>query len=115
MLGDRAEVEREIEELARKLGGGWRIEQNVMPVVVLTIVEAKRLAARQGTAAEVLKAMAEDGQLAEDVLIYLEAGMRDEWDCNLHDAGELGFGPPELALAARTGKIMAEYQQKEKA
>jgi hypothetical protein len=64
------------------------------------------------TAAAILKAMAEDGQLAEDVLTYLAAGVWDEWDCALVDAAELGFGPDEWAIAARTGAVMAEYQQK---
>jgi hypothetical protein len=41
-----AEQEREVQRLAEKLGGGWRIEQGVMPVVVLTITEAQRLAYR---------------------------------------------------------------------
>lgn len=41
-----AEIERELERLARKLGGGWRIEHGVMPVVVLTLLEAQKLEAR---------------------------------------------------------------------
>jgi hypothetical protein len=36
----------EIERLAGVLGGGWRIDQGVMPVVVLTITEAARLEER---------------------------------------------------------------------
>jgi hypothetical protein len=44
-------IERDLEALARNLGGGWRMEHGVIPVVVLTNVEAERLAARL-TAAE---------------------------------------------------------------
>lgn len=33
----------EIEHLAASLGGGWRIEREVMPIVVLTEAEATRL------------------------------------------------------------------------
>lgn len=39
----RAEIERELKELTQKLGGGWRIEKGIMPVVVLTIDEAREL------------------------------------------------------------------------
>jgi len=39
----RAEVEEELQRLCKRLGGGWRIEQGIMPVVVLTIVEAQEL------------------------------------------------------------------------
>ena len=38
--------EPRIRELAQKLGGGWRLEHGIMPVVVLTIVEAEALEAR---------------------------------------------------------------------
>lgn len=40
------EVDRLSEEAraqAARLGGGWRLEQGIMPVVVLTTVEAQRL------------------------------------------------------------------------
>lgn len=43
---DKAAVEKELEELTEKLGGGWRIEKGIMPVVVLTIVEARELASK---------------------------------------------------------------------
>ena len=36
----------ELERLADVLGGGWRIERGVMPVVVLTLAEAQALEAR---------------------------------------------------------------------
>lgn len=39
----RQELEKELEALARLLGGGWRIEQDVMPVVILNIEEARKL------------------------------------------------------------------------
>lgn len=32
-----------LERLAKKLGGGWRIEHGVMPLIVLTLPEAQRL------------------------------------------------------------------------
>jgi hypothetical protein len=37
---------REIEALARELGGGWCVEQGVMPVVVLTLDEARNVRGR---------------------------------------------------------------------
>jgi hypothetical protein len=42
-LDGMGNIERDLEALARELGGGWRIEHGVMPVVVLTSVEAERL------------------------------------------------------------------------
>ena len=64
------------------------------------------------TAKEVLAAMAADGRLAEQVLGLLDAAMWDEWDCGLVGIAEVGFGPPELAIAARTAVAMAEYHEK---
>lgn len=39
-------IEEELERLARLLGGGWRLEKGVMPVVVLTLKEAQDLESR---------------------------------------------------------------------
>lgn len=36
----------ELERLARELGGAWRMEHEVMPIVVLTIDEARKLAGK---------------------------------------------------------------------
>lgn len=36
----------EMERLARALAGGWRVEQGVLPVVVLTLLEAQALERR---------------------------------------------------------------------
>lgn len=55
------------------------------------------------TAKEILSAFASDGDLAEEVLVHLNMGMWDEWDCDLlTGALQFGFGPPELAIAAKT-------------
>lgn len=42
----RAEIEAELARLTKKLGGGWRIEKGIMPVVVLTLIEAQGLEAK---------------------------------------------------------------------
>lgn len=65
------------------------------------------------TAGEVLVAMAKDGQLADDVLRYLNHGMLDEWDCTLPQGLELGFGNDELATAAKAGLALAHYHERE--
>lgn len=41
-----AEHQAEIERLAHTLGGGWRFDQGIMPVVVLTLPEAQALEKR---------------------------------------------------------------------
>jgi hypothetical protein len=41
-----SETERQLERLAKRLGGGWRIEQGVMPLILLTQREAERLVER---------------------------------------------------------------------
>ena len=63
------------------------------------------------TVREVLEAMAKDGHLAEQVLSLLDAGMWDEWDCGLAQAGDVGFGPAEFAIAARSGAATAAYYE----
>lgn len=65
------------------------------------------------TAKEVLEAMAADGRLADEVLGLLDAAMWDEWDCGLAGLVEVGFGPPELAIAARTAAGMADYNERQ--
>lgn len=63
-------------------------------------------------ATEVLKAFAEEPKLADDVLLYLNHGMWDEWDCDLLTGiTEVGFGGPELQIAARSGLSLAEYHK----
>lgn len=37
---------QELQRLVEKLGGGWRYDQGVMPVVVLTLPEAQALERR---------------------------------------------------------------------
>lgn len=55
------------------------------------------------TADAIIAAFAEDesGELCDEVLGRLSLGMSLEWDCTLPQALELGFGGPELAIAAR--------------
>jgi hypothetical protein len=43
---NRRDLELELERIAKKLGGGWRIEHGLMPVVVLTLREAQALERR---------------------------------------------------------------------
>lgn len=63
-------------------------------------------------AIEILTAMSNDDMLAEEVLGYLNHGMFDEWDCDLwKGCGELGFGGPELRIAARSGLALAKYHE----
>jgi len=57
----------------------------------------------------ILSAMARDGKVAEEVLNYLDLGMWDEWDAGLDSRTEIGWGPDELAIAARTAMIREEY------
>jgi hypothetical protein len=65
------------------------------------------------TVKEVLQAMAEDGRLAEQVLGLLDAAMWDEWDAGIASIPEVGWGPPELAIAARTAVGIAEFNEQE--
>lgn len=39
-------VEQKVKDQAHKLGGGWRMEHGLMPVVVLTTVEAEAVLER---------------------------------------------------------------------
>lgn len=52
--------EEKIQEQARKLGGGWRIERGIMPVVVLTTVEAARLILKLDTQERTIRKAAEE-------------------------------------------------------
>jgi len=63
------------------------------------------------TAIEILQAFASDGELADEVLAYLNQGMHDEWDCTLPFALENGFGSSELAIAARTAALIAGFRK----
>lgn len=47
------------------------------------------------------------------VLGALDLAMWDEWDCGLTDGLELGFGHPELRIAARTAAILARAWEAE--
>lgn len=57
---------------------------------------------------EILKAMGEDPQITHEVLLGLAHGTFDEWDCELDSALSM-FGPPEFAIAARTGAGWLAY------
>lgn len=48
-MESKEQVEKELEELARKLGGGWRIDMGIMPMITLTVNEARKLAERLAT------------------------------------------------------------------
>lgn len=52
---------------------------------------------------QILKLFAEDDELADRVLTYLNIGMWDEWDCDLLGGMKMGFGGPELRIAAHSG------------
>lgn len=47
-LTSREEMEKDAEEMARFLGGGWRIVQGIMPNIVLTPTAARRIIERLG-------------------------------------------------------------------
>jgi len=63
------------------------------------------------TAIEILQAFASDGELADEVLDYLNQGMWDEWDTSLGGALEHGLGPAEFAIAARTAALIAGFRK----
>lgn len=52
-----AALEIELENIARELGGGWRIEQGVMPLITLTPMEANRLKNKMEQAVQTLEAI----------------------------------------------------------
>lgn len=64
------------------------------------------------TAIEILTAMATDptNTLTEEVLNYLNHGMRDEWDCSLTQGLEM-FGNDEFRIAAKAGLGLAIYHE----
>lgn len=58
------------------------------------------------SAEQILIVMSEDKELCAMVLNALSLGMMDEWDCTLSRGLEI-FGEDEIALAAKTGAIIA--------
>jgi hypothetical protein len=59
-------------------------------------------------------AILEDIQaLSDDEINFLfhmlDSGMWDEWDCSLVGGIEVGMGPVEIRLAAKSGAIAAKY------
>jgi hypothetical protein len=51
---------------------------------------------------QIIEAFKLDGGLAEKVLIALNVGFWEEWDCDLlRGMLVMGFGPPELRIAAK--------------
>lgn len=51
---------------------------------------------------EIIKAFQNDGELAEQVILALNVGFWEEWDCDLlRGMLVIGFGPAELMLAAQ--------------
>ena len=65
------------------------------------------------TVTQILEAFARDRTLCDKVLAYLNYGMQDEWDCTLPQGLELGFGGPELQIAANTAFILAKHHKQE--
>lgn len=63
-------------------------------------------------AIEVLKAMSESEDLADEVLDFLNEGMHEEWDISLPDGLMEGFGGEELQIAARSAFCRAEFFQR---
>lgn len=61
----------------------------------------------------ILDALAADGDLADEVMQYLNVGMLDEWDVGLAFGLQIGFGNDELAIAARAAAGRARYDQEE--
>lgn len=54
------------------------------------------------TREDIIEAFRQDGQLAEDVILALNIGFWDEWDCDLLSGMlHFGFGPVELQIAAK--------------
>jgi len=43
----------------------------------------------------------------------LNAGMWDEWDCGINGWDEVGFGGPELRIAAKTGMYFARAHEED--
>jgi uncharacterized Ntn-hydrolase superfamily protein len=51
---------------------------------------------------QIVKAIQNDGELAEKIILALNVGMWEEWDCDLlRGMLVVGFGPAELMLAAQ--------------
>jgi len=61
---------------------------------------------------DVLEKFAEDDNLADEVLRYLNAGMWEEWDTSLPEGLKMGFGGDELRIAARSAVSLAKHHQK---
>lgn len=63
--------EEKVQEQARTLGGGWRMERGIMPVVVLTTVEAARLILKLDTQERTITKAAEE---IDRIIDKLEVG-----------------------------------------
>lgn len=61
---------------------------------------------------DVLRLFEENEDLTEHVLGFLSSGMFSEWDCSLTQGLEAGFGGQELQIAARAGRMEAEFLKK---
>lgn len=59
----------------------------------------------------------EIGKLSEEeaslFAISLNYGIHDEWDCTLPQFFELGFGGPELCIAAKAGAYCARAHEED--
>ena len=59
----------------------------------------------------------EIGKLSDEeaniFLISLNYGVFDEWDCTLNQFLELGFGSPELKIAAKAGAYCARAHEED--
>lgn len=60
----------------------------------------------------ILKLMAQDEELADTVLVYLNIGMWDEWNVDLLGGIKMGFGGPELRIAAFSGLSRYLWEKK---
>ena len=64
---------------------------------------------------ELLEALAKLSN--EDADIFwagLNVGMMEEWDCGVEKWNEVGFGGPELKLAANSGAYFARAHEEDK-
>jgi hypothetical protein len=57
----------------------------------------------------------EIGKLSEEdaslFTVALDYGIHDEWDCGISQFFELGFGGPELTIAAKAGAYCARAHE----
>lgn len=63
---------------------------------------------------EILEAIGKLSDEETDLLtVSLNYGIQDEWDCNISQFFELGFGGPELRIAAKAGAYCARAHEED--